>query len=213
MELVGPATVLFCMRTIPKALGTELSWRSWLFPGLYIAHYSYRAIINPLILSPSMSPIHLVVFLSAVGFNIANGLSIGGYFAGYGSTTVDFSARQVIGLAFWALGLAGNIFHDEILAEIRRAALRRQEKGVKKLYLLPEGGLFDYILYPHYLCEWFEWLGFYMAAGWGCVPARAFLLNEVATMTPRAVAGRRWYVERFGKDRVGQRYAVFPWLL
>lgn len=213
MELVGPVTVVYCMRNTPKRSGIELSWRDWIFPSLYCLHYSYRAVISPLIRSPSMSPIHPIVFLSAVGFNIANGLSIGGYFAGYGPSPV-VSTKMVTGIAIWALGLCGNIYHDEILADIRRSASSKHDKkGVQKLYLLPEGGLFRYALYPHYLCEWLEWFGFYLAAGWECQPARTFLLNEIATMTPRAVAGRRWYVQKFGKDRVGNRYAVIPGVL
>jgi 3-oxo-5-alpha-steroid 4-dehydrogenase 1 len=66
------------------------------------------------------------------------------------------------------------------------------------------------VLYPHYLCEWIEWAGFWMAAGWGCAPARAFLVNEMFAMFPRAVRGRRWYLERFGEDKVGRRWAVIP---
>ena len=49
--------------------------------------------------------------------------------------------------------------------------------------------------------------------GWGCVPARTFLLNEIATMLPRALQGKQWYVEKFGKEKVGNRKAVIPGLL
>lgn len=91
------------------------------------------------------------------------------------------------GLMVWALGLLGNIFHDDELREIRRAALRNQKKreqekdegrtpsplkwqarltsagqvgekkGVDKVYMIPQNGLFRWIFYPHYLCEWIEW--------------------------------------------------------
>ncbi|KAK4907989.1 hypothetical protein LTR66_017600, partial [Elasticomyces elasticus] len=103
---------------------------------------------------------------------------------------------------------------------IRRAALRRQKEqarkdglpldGVEKLYMLPKNGLFRYVLFPHYLCEWIEWAGFWIVGGWACVPARSFLFNEIATMLPRAVQGRRWYVEKFGAEKVGGRKAVIP---
>lgn len=86
-------------------------------------------------------------------------------------------------------------------------------KGVDKVYMLPKNGLFQLVLYPHYLCEWVEWAGFWMVAGSGCAPARVFLCNEVATMVPRAVQGWRWYVRVFGKEKVGGRKAVVPWLI
>ena len=141
-------------------------------------------------------------------------------------------------MMLWAFGLLGNMYHDDELREIRRAAARNQKKreqnenetglggdkaterkdqrktkGVDKVYLLPRNGLFEIILFPHYLCEWVEWAGFYMVGGLGCLPARNFLINEIATMTPRALAGKRWYIERFGKDQVGNRKAVVPFVL
>lgn len=49
-------------------------------------HYINRAIIGPLI-SPSMSPIHFVVWLAAIAFQVVNATSLGCYFAGYGPLT------------------------------------------------------------------------------------------------------------------------------
>lgn len=86
-------------------------------------------------------------------------------------------------------------------------------EGVDKYYMLPKNGLFHYVLYAHYLCEWVEWAGFWMVGGLHCVPARTFLLNEISTMLPRALSGRRWYIQKFGKDKVGNRKAVIPGLL
>lgn len=227
MESVGPAVVLYCMFAIPKERGIDaLPWGNWTVAGLYTIHYAYRAILSPL-LNPSMSPIHPLVFLSAAGFNIINGLSIGGWCAGYGpQTTWDWAGRLYtieLGLVVWGWSLLANFFHDDDLREIRRAALRRQKaeaekegkpiEGVQKFYMLPKNGLFHYVLYAHYFCEWCEWFGFLMIAGFDCVPARTFLINEIATMLPRALAGRRWYIEKFGKERVGKRKAVIPFLL
>ena len=125
----------------------------------------------------------------------------------------------------FAAGLLGNIYHDDELREIRRAAARDQKrreeaqaekgqkKNVDKVYMVPENGLFRVILYPHYLCEWIEWSGFWMIGGLGCVPARNFVINEITTMTPRAVQGWNWYVQRFGKEKIGSRKAVLPGVL
>lgn len=85
--------------------------------------------------------------------------------------------------------------------------------SVEKVYMLPKNGLFHYVLFPHYLCEWVEWCGFWMVGGLACGPARAFVVNEVATMLPRALHGWDWYVEKFGREKVGKRKAIIPGLL
>ncbi|KAK5012509.1 3-oxo-5-alpha-steroid 4-dehydrogenase-domain-containing protein [Cryomyces antarcticus] len=228
MEAPGFITLLYVMYALPKQQGIEsLPWANWTMAALFTIHYIYRALLAPLVLNPSMSPIHITVWASALIWQITNGLSLGGWLGGYGPTTVyDWAGRLYmieVGLVIWGWGLLGNMYHDDDLREIRRAAGRRQKKeaektrkpvqSVDKVYMLPKNGLFHYILYPHYLCEWIEWTGFWMIGGWGCVPARSFVLNEIATMLPRAVQGRKWYVEKFGKDKVGNRKAVIPGLL
>lgn len=228
MESPGFVTVLYCMLTIPKQQGlTNLPYANWTMAFVYTVHYIYRAILSPLLLNPSMSPIHPTVFLSAFAWQVINGLSLGGWLGGYGPTTVyDWAGRLYtieIGLVIWGWAFLGNLFHDDDLREIRRSALRRQKEkaekdnkpidGVDKLYMLPKNGLFHYILFPHYLCEWLEWAGFWMVGGFDCVPARSFLFNEISTMLPRALQGRRWYIEKFGKEKVGNRKAVISGLL
>lgn len=228
MESVGPLTMLYCVFTIPQQEGlSTLPWGNRTMAGMYVLHYIYRAVLGPLVLNPSMSPIHPIVALSACFWNLTNALSIGGYVSGYGPrTTADWAGRLgviEVGLVVWGWGLLANIFHDEDLREIRRSAARRQKAqaekdgkpvtGVDKFYMIPKNALFHYILYPHYLCEWIEWTGFWMVGGLHCVPARSFLLNEISTMLPRALSGRRWYVEKFGEEKVGNRKAIIPGLL
>ncbi|KAF2223331.1 3-oxo-5-alpha-steroid 4-dehydrogenase-like protein [Elsinoe ampelina] len=224
METPGMAIVLYSILTIPSELGIkELPWANYTMAALYIMHYIYRAWLFPL-LQPSMSPIHAMPFLSAIAFNVFNGIQIGGWVGGYGAPSQDRWAGQAwrieLGMVMWGWSLMGNIFHDDDLREIRRAALRMQKEkaekegkpveGVEKVYMIPKNGLFHYILYPHYLCEWLEWAGFWVIGGWDCVPARTFLINEITTMFPRALAGKRWYVRKFGADKVGNRKAIIP---
>ena len=174
-----------------------------------------------------MSPIHISVWASAFSFQVINATCIGGWLAGYGPTTSkDWEGRAErieVGMMIFALGLLGNMFHDDELRAIRRAAAKNLQaradeqgekkegrKNVDKVYMMPLNGLFRFILYPHYVCEWIEWCGFWMIGGLYCVPARNFVINEIATMTPRAVKGRKWYLARFGKEKVGKRKAVLP---
>ncbi|EKD13676.1 uncharacterized protein L3040_005699 [Drepanopeziza brunnea f. sp. 'multigermtubi'] len=240
METPGMLTLLYIMYTLPEKIGlAELPWENKVMAGLYTVHYLYRAILCP-ILAPSMSPIHLFIWLAGLSFQITNGLCIGSWLGGYGPTSrLDWTnngqnfisgARIELGMMIWAFGLMGNMFHDDDLREIRRAAMRNQKqqakeaeestgkgkaakKGVDKVYMIPINGLFRWIFYPHYLFEWIEWAGFWIVGGWHCVPARTFLLNEIATMVPRAVQGKNWYVERFGKEGTAGRKAIIPGIL
>ncbi|KAK0654583.1 Uncharacterized protein DIS24_g5037 [Lasiodiplodia hormozganensis] len=229
MEIPGAATLLYIMYTLPKELNlTEpLPWGNWTMAGMFTIHYAYRAVLAPLFLNPSMSPIHPFVWACATCWQLFNAVSLGGWLAGHGPRTPhDWAGRLYfaeVGLVVWGWGLLANMYHDDDLREIRRAAARRQRReaektgkpaeGVDKVYMLPKNGLFRWVLYAHYLCEWVEWCGFWMVGGWGCTPARSFVLNEISTMLPRAVQGKRWYIKKFGADKVGNRKAAIPGIL
>lgn len=155
-----------------------------------------------------------------------NGTLLGAWLGAYGPTSQSEWASQsstlqfVAGIAIFYLGLAANYYHDDELREIRRREMGRQEriarregrdpKDVGKHYSVPQAGLFKVVLYPHYLMEWMEWTGFWIAAGLGCAPAMMFVVNEVVSMLPRAVRGRRWYAEKFGEEKIRGRWAVIP---
>ncbi|KAF1810032.1 3-oxo-5-alpha-steroid 4-dehydrogenase [Eremomyces bilateralis CBS 781.70] len=226
MEVPGFSTLVYIMFALPKQLGIgALPWGNWLMTGLFVTHYVYRALLAPLVLNPSMSPIHPLVAFFAAGFQMANALSIGGWLAGYGPTDAgywDGRTLQVgVGTVIWAAGLIGNIYHDDVLRDIRRVAMRKKEddkargkaSDSSKVYQVPEKGLFRYVLYAHYLCEWIEWTGYWVMGGVGCIPARTFVINEITTMLPRATSGKRWYIAKFGKEKIGGRKAAIPGLI
>lgn len=120
-----------------------------------------------------MSPMHPIIFLSAIMFQLVNAICIGGWLASYGPiTSKDWESRAEwieVGMVISGLALLSNIYHDDELREIRRAAVRKQardsinqgkglgNKSVAKIYMVPENGLFHLVLYPHYLSEWIEW--------------------------------------------------------
>lgn len=239
MEAPGFLTLLYIMFTLPKQLGIEsLPMTNWAMAGMFVVHYLYRAVLAPLVLNPSMSPMHPFVWVCALFFQLFNAISIGGWLAGYGPTTVqDWAGRLYtieIGMVLWGWGLLLNIYHDDDLREIRRAAARRQRKEaeekakaegksveqilesnkVDKVYMIPKNGLFHFVLYAHYLSEWIEWFGFWLVGGLReFTPGRSFVLNEVTSMLPRAIQGWYWYVEKFGREKVGKRKAIIPWLI
>ena len=168
-----------------------------------------------------MSPAHIGVAIFALSFQITNGIVIGGYLGSYGPTRpADWAGYEwaaYLGTAVWAVGFGANVWHDDILRSIRRKR-RGLEKNnnidsVQKVYEIPEGGLFEYVFFPHYFTEWVEWAGWWIVGGLACPPARIFLVNEIATMLPRALQGRRWYVSRFGEEKCKGKKAVVPGVL
>ncbi|KAJ9138672.1 3-oxo-5-alpha-steroid 4-dehydrogenase 2 [Pleurostoma richardsiae] len=231
MECPGFLTLLYIMKTLPAEQGiTDLPWQNKVLAGLFVIHYTYRAVLFPWI-QPSMSPIHIIVWFLGLAFQLVNATCLGSWLAAYGPTTPAAWASRSgllqfsLGIAVFYLGLAANYVHDDELREIRRREQLRQEKaaredpaaaarkGVEKHYQIPTAGLFRWVLYPHYLAEWVEWAGFYLACGLDCVPARMFLLNEIAAMLPRAVKGKKWYEAKFGEDKIKGKWAVIPGVL
>ncbi|KAG8697093.1 hypothetical protein FRC08_006747 [Ceratobasidium sp. 394] len=201
-----------------------------LLPLLFLSHYVNRAIISPL-RTPSRSNSHIIVLLAAMCFNLLNG-SLMGTWLGAGARTgkarwdtapMSFYA----GLAMFGLGLWGNIWHDEVLLKLRQSKEREPESTPR--YAIPYGGLYSLVSFPNYLCEWFEWAGFSLAAssiitplqedltvgrylGILVTPPVLFTLVEIAIMLPRALRGHKWYHEKF-EDYPRDRKAVIPLLL
>ncbi|OSD00218.1 hypothetical protein PYCCODRAFT_1414565 [Trametes coccinea BRFM310] len=210
MELVAPTAFFYAFLRSPlshTAYGSAppltLHHPPTFLAGLFLLHYLNRAIISPL-RTPSRSKSHIMVPLSAVGFNTLNGLLLGTYLSSpYAQKYLEDAFAQPrfwAGIALWALGLVGNIVHDEILLNIRRKAKAKGKarentdgegkdgeddnngkvkKNKQEHYAIPHGLLYRYISYPNYFCEWLEWLGFALAAS----PAPSFASLAAYFMT------------------------------
>ncbi|TFK71270.1 hypothetical protein BDN72DRAFT_817724 [Pluteus cervinus] len=196
MELVSPIMFTYCFFKSPlsyyrPALPAPISPQA-ILAACFLIHYANRAIISPL-RTPRRSKSHIIVPMSAVGFNLLNGSMMGSYLSSpfariFLTPDVTFARTSFwVGLLLWAVGFAGNIIHDEILLDIRRKAKVGKGKGKSKTeeddgkkakngekpsqerpkgeyYGIPQGWLYDYISYPNYFCEWVEWFGFALAA-------------------------------------------------
>ncbi|KAG0136718.1 3-oxo-5-alpha-steroid 4-dehydrogenase-domain-containing protein [Tuber indicum] len=221
MELFSPLTLLYTIYTNPERTGELPKTHVWLTT-LYCIHYLHRALLSP-IRNPSMGPMNIGMVCAGVSFNIINGSAIGGWLGGYGSAA-DVPGWQIsIGSAMFILGLWGNMYHEEILREIRRD--KSFDKDAEKegrvvtsdgrVYKIPEGGLFKWVWNPHYFSEWIEWSGFAIAGGGfaNFLPATLFVANELATMLPRAIQQKRWYGEKFNKDVLPYRKAAIPGII
>ncbi|KAK6347626.1 hypothetical protein TWF718_005465 [Orbilia javanica] len=249
MELISPVSfflTFYLNTTAPLTALANLPISHKILTILYLIHYTNRAIISPL-RAPAYAPAHIIVLLVATYFNYLNGYSLSSFLLlQQGSIPQNggiWIVRFGVGVVLWVVGFVGNIWHEDVLYEIRRRAKREHlesAKGKKEdglgegvervlvgdgkrlvvraensghVYEIPEGGLWEYCWHPHYFMEWVEWTGFLIAAGgWECAPAINFLVNEIASMTPRAFQGVEFYKRKFGR-MLPQRKAVVPFLL
>ncbi|KAJ2449807.1 hypothetical protein EV183_004687 [Coemansia sp. RSA 2336] len=194
MELVSPVSLL-CAYTKRHAVGDFLAT-------LWLLHYLHRAVIYPL-RQPSRKPMHVGIMLSAIAFNVLNGCLNGHWLAHYAPDSLGNSARAGVGLCLFVLGMAGNVYHDNILMGVRT-------RTAKSGYAIPRGGLFELVSCPHFLCEIVEWLGFAVLSG--SPAAWTFCLNVVCNLVPRAYFIHKWYHATFA-DYPQTRTAIVPYLL
>lgn len=240
MEIFAPTFFILTYLSSPLSPDrTDLSGfslKTGLPPLLFLTHYLNRALISPLLLTPSRSNSHILVPLVGILFNVTNGSLLGSYLSS--ETTMSYLTRQKssrafwFGIGLWLLGFVGNVYHDEILFRIRRKAKSKgkfkQESG--EHYAIPTGGLYTWISYPNYFCEWLEWLGFAIATAplpfpisvtplssqpWfpTLTPPYIFLVNLVCLMLPRAYRGHQWYILKFGNRYPRERKAAIPLVL
>ncbi|KAI0305291.1 3-oxo-5-alpha-steroid 4-dehydrogenase-domain-containing protein [Multifurca ochricompacta] len=202
MELVSPLFFLVTTYLHPFS-PTPLSLPSFSHPALsispqlilttlYLVHYLNRSLISPL-RTPSRSKSHVIVVCSAIAFNAPNGFLLAAFLTSTPASSflahAFSSPRFWVGIALWAVGFAGNVFHDEILLNVRRKAIAKGkakalqggQKAQQPYYSIPQGGLYSLISYPNYFCEWVEWFGFALAAS--PLPKFALLPNAKVLLT------------------------------
>jgi len=226
MELVSPITFITTFMKAPLATSTSTgltgSHPATFLAGLFITHYTNRALISPL-RTPSRSRAHISVTVAGMVYNLCNGFLVGAYLSsseGISATSTALSRWTFwLGIALWSFGFVGNAVHDEVLLNIRRNQKRKgkQQEGKeskKEHYAIPYGYLYRFISYPNYLCEWIEWVGFALAASPGnfTTPPWLFVFAEVMVMTPRAWRGHQWYHHKF-PEYPKERKAIIPFIL
>ncbi len=203
MELVSPAMFIYTFITSPLSMRAPslltFTGPHALLALCFLLHYLNRALISPL-RTPSRSKTHFIVPLSGITFNVINGSLMGSYLSSplarmwlQGPLPTSF----YVGLGIWAAGLLGNIYHDEILLNIRRNATSKgkaKEGAVKngEYYAIPQGGLYSFVSYPNYFCEWVEWLGFALAAS-----PLPFHVGSLALASLPALFNMQLYIEMF----------------
>lgn len=175
-----------------------------LFLGLFLLHYTNRAVVYPFRMRGAGRPMALSVVGMGVLFNTVNGFLNGRYlnlFAWRYPAAWLLDPRFLAGLALFAAGMYVNLHSDGVL----RALRGDDGRG----YKIPRGGVFELVSCANYLGELLEWLG------WACLTwslaGLTFAVWTAANLIPRAVAHHRWYQETF-PDYPDKRKAIIPFL-
>ncbi len=130
-----------------------------------------------------------------------NGMALGMYGTKYESGWFS-QPNFLIGLCFFVIGWLINVSSDEVLLRLRKP----QETN----YLIPRGGLYNWVSCPNFLGEIFLWSGWAIMC-WN-LAALSFAIWTVSNLVPRALAHHRWYRTVFA-DYPTDRKAIFPGLL
>ena len=174
-----------------------------LMAGLFVAHYVHRSLIFPWFLRTRGKRMPLLIALSAMCFNTMNGFLLGYYFAHFAEYQASWFSdpRFIAGTLLFLGGAALNVLTDYRLIRLRKPG----ETG----YVIPSGGLFEWVSCPNLLGEIIEWIGFALLS-WS-LPGLAFAFWTIANLAPRAWAHHRWYHEKF-RAYPANRKALIPFI-
>lgn len=115
---------------------------------------------------------------------------------------VWFWLRFVIGTVVFVTGMWINITSDRTLVR-----MKKENRGG---YVIPRGGLFEFVSCPNYFGEVVEWLGWaVMTWSWAGV---GFFLYTCSNLIPRARASHVWYGDKFKDEYPKTRKAVIPFV-
>lgn len=107
-----------------------------------------------------------------------------------------------LGIVLFIVGISGNFYHHYLLSKLRK-------DGVK-LYCIPQGGLFGYVVCPHYFFELIEFLG----VAFICQTPFAFCVVAMMffSLVGRSISTKSWYMKKF-EDFPSHRKALIPFLM
>ena len=176
-----------------------------LFFLLFELHYFQRSFIFPFLMR-GKSRMPWTIVLMGVVFNVLNGIMQGEwlfYLAGDKYTDEWLSTSSFwMGILLFFVGMGINLHSDCVIRHLRKPGDTR--------HYLPQRGMYRYVTSGNYFGELLEWVGFAVLT---CSPAAwVFVLWTFANLAPRANAIRKRYYEEFGKDAVGKRKRMIPFI-
>jgi very-long-chain enoyl-CoA reductase len=135
---------------------------------------------------------------------IAGLYSLAAYLVAHAAKVTPLPALDTlffVGAALYVIGFVSNYVHHKILADLRKDTLD---------YVIPRGGLFNWVVCAHYLFEIMIWFGiFLMARNFAAFLTVAFI---IAYLSARAVRTLQWYRQKFA-DFPSDRKAIIPFIL
>lgn len=200
------ARIAWMTQEVPTLLGVALAARRALVNrttmspalGLFVIHYTHRSLVFPLMIRTSQ-PTTLAVWSLANVYCCFNGLLQSS--AQSRCNTVRSPKLFAAGCALFAVGMSINVWADYKMIAARR-------KTTPGTYVIPRGGLYEYIVAPNYFGEILEWAGYAVASLAQCERASdvcftaplSFLLYTISNLVPRANSTYRWYIDKFGEE-------------
>ena len=174
---------------------------TFLLIGLWLIHYGFRTLIFPFKLKTTTKTMPVFIVICALVFNGVNGF-LNGYYLGFLNQDNEstLTLNVIIGIGVFFLGMFINRTSDKKLISLRK----NQDN-----YLIPNGGLFNYISCPNYFGEILEWLGFMLIA-WN-LPAVTFFIWTFSNLIPRSLNHHKWYLDNF-ENYPKNRKAVIPFV-
>ncbi|XVF00069.1 hypothetical protein REPUB_Repub03eG0253900 [Reevesia pubescens] len=105
------------------------------------------------------------------------------------------------GIVLFLIGIGGNFYHHYLLSKLRA-------KGGKD-YKIPEGGLFELVICPHYLFEILGFLGISLISQ--TLYSFSVSIGSALYLIGRSYATRRWYLSKF-EDFPKEVKAIIPYV-
>lgn len=177
---------------------------------IWLVHYGNRAFYFPLsirVTAGEKGTFSALVMVTGWGVTTLHGYLHATFYTRlgthYGPAWLA-DPRFLAGAALWATCFALNVRADATLRNLRT---KEEVAAGKKVYRIPQGGLFRYVTSPSYLTELGAWLGFVLFTwSWASV---FILAVSAANLVPRAWATHKWYRARF-PDYPKERRALIP---
>ena len=189
-----------------------LSPAKWALPqlvlfGLFELHYFQRSFVFPFLMK-GRSQMPIAIMLSGVLFNVINGYLQGGGLYLFPNPDYDLGAsyllrpNAIVGILLFVVGIAINLHSDHVIRHLRQPGDTR--------HYLPQKGMYRFVTSANYMGEIIEWTGFAIAAA---TPAAwVFPVWTAANLVPRAHAIYDKYRKEFGKEALGKRKRIIPFI-
>jgi 3-oxo-5-alpha-steroid 4-dehydrogenase 1 len=200
MEIPGMILIMFFV----IANASNQNAMTYILVAFFIFHYINRTFIYPLRIRTKGKKMPVLIVCSGIFFNMVNGFLLGYYFGHFAKYTTNNSIQPhlIFGFILFLSGIFINWKYDNKLIHLRRPG--------DTSYLMPEGGLFDFVSCPNLFGEIIEWTG-YAVMCWN-LAAMSFLIWTMANLIPRALSHHKWYNQRFA-NYPAHRKAVIPFIL